>query len=140
MSSQIEASLGIVRVVGDSGGVLNITDAAEKADAATKVLSFAVEIESILNHVLRLKILGPPLIEGWVFKALDERLEPVYHVHFSEHSGNFGSMGFTFNVVLDGSIDFMNSFEMFCHLEMCILQVNPVVLLSNLDGFVPFAA
>lgn len=48
-------------------------------------------------------------------------------------------MGFTLNVVLDGPINLMDSFKMLCHLEVCILQINPVVLLSDFDGFIPFA-
>ncbi len=52
MSSQVEASLRIVGVVCDPGGVLDIAYAAEEADAAAKVLSFTVEVECILDHVL----------------------------------------------------------------------------------------
>mmetsp|Transcript_35041 Transcript_35041/g.46113 ORF Transcript_35041/g.46113 Transcript_35041/m.46113 type:complete len:357 (+) Transcript_35041:1791-2861(+) len=49
-------------------------------------------------------------------------------------------MGAALDIVLDSTIDFVNSFEVLCHLEVSVLQVNPVVLLGNFDSLVPLTA
>lgn len=49
-------------------------------------------------------------------------------------------MGSTLNVVLDGTIYFMDSLEVLCHLEVSILKVNTVVFLGNFDSLVPLTA
>ena len=80
MTSQIEAGLWVVRVVGNASSILNISNATEKAHAAAKILSLAIEIERVLNHFLGFEILGPPLVKSWILKTLYERLESVNHV------------------------------------------------------------
>lgn len=80
MTSQIEAGLRVIRVVGNASSILDISNAAEKAHTAAKILSFTIEIERVLNHFLGLEILGPPLVKSWILKTLNERLKPVNHV------------------------------------------------------------
>lgn len=140
MTSHVEASLWVVRVVGNASCILDVTNTAEKTDAASKVLGLSIKIESILNKLLSFKILGPPLVEGRVFEALDEGLKAVDHVHLSEHTRNFSLVGSTLDVVLDGTINFMDSFEVLCHLEVCILEVDTVIFLSDFDSLVPLTA
>ena len=118
MTSHIETSLGVVRIIRDAGRILNITNAAEQSHAAAEVLSLTVEVQCVLRQVLGFQVLGPPFVQSRILQALDERLQAVDHVEFSEHSGNFSLVSATLNVVLDGTINFMNRLKVLGHLEV----------------------
>ena len=72
VASHVEASLSIVRVVGDAGGVLDVAYAAEQTHATAEVLGLTIEVQGVLSHVLGFQVLSPPLVQGWILKALDE--------------------------------------------------------------------
>ena len=103
-------------------------------------MSLTVEVQRVLSQLLRLQVLCPPFVQGGILQTLDERLQAVNHVELGEHSGHFSLVRATLDVVLNGTVDFMNCLEVLGHLEMRVFQVDPVVLLGNLDGFVPLAA
>mmetsp|Transcript_26256 Transcript_26256/g.40082 ORF Transcript_26256/g.40082 Transcript_26256/m.40082 type:complete len:318 (+) Transcript_26256:1323-2276(+) len=134
----MEATLRVVRFQSNLHSVLDIANHAKKTDDTTVVVRFSVEAEGLLEHALSLKVLGPPTEELRLSLPLNEVLKTVEVSEIAEHARNLNTVSITLNEVADGVIDLTDALEVLGKLIVGVFEVDSVVLLSYLDGLIPF--